>query len=64
MAYLFELDFRIDVHVTDFAVERLVLQARAFQDVGLHLEFGPRPGVGLNGTSPVPRLQHGFVLRA
>ena len=60
--YLFELDFWVDVDITDFAVKHLILQARAFCDGGLDLELSPWPGIGFDGPCSIPRLQHRFVL--
>lgn len=60
---LFELDLRVDVDVTDLAVEGFVLQAGAFQSGrAAVLQLGSRSRVGFDRPGTTPGLQHRLVL--
>lgn len=60
--YLFELDLRVDVDVTDLTVEGFVLQAGALQPgAAAVLQLGSGSRVGLDWPSPAPSLQHRLV---
>lgn len=62
--YLFQLDLRVDMDVTDLAVEGFVLQAGALQSRGTAvLELSSRSRVGLDRPGAAPGLQHRLVLR-
>lgn len=62
LAYLFELQFRVDPHVADLTVEG------SFLSVGVHwppsllpTRLGAQARICLDGTQPTPRLQNSFV---
>lgn len=59
---LFELDLRVDVDVTDLAVEGFVLETRALQGgAAAVLQFSAGSGVGFDWSGAAPSLQHRFV---
>lgn len=61
--YLFELDLRVDMDITDLAVESFVLQAGALQcRAAAVLQLGSGSRVGLDWPSTAPSLQHRLVL--
>lgn len=61
---LFKLDLRVDVDVTNLAVEGFVLQAGALQcGAAAILKLASRSRVGLDWPSATPSLQHRLVLR-
>ena len=52
-AYLFELCLRVDVHIADFTVKRLVLQA-CVSPVNRALAFHTHPREGFDRPASVP----------
>lgn len=61
--YLFKLDLRVDMNITDLAVERFVLQARTFESRGVvALQLGSRSRVSLDWPGAAPSIQHRLVL--
>lgn len=61
---LFELRLWVDMYVTCFTVECLVLQACRCNTRWQWLVFHPWPGEGLDGAVTVPCFQHSLVLGA
>lgn len=61
--HLFELDLRVDMDITDLAVEGFVLQAGALQcGAAAVLQLGAGSRVGLDRPGAAPSLQHRLVL--
>lgn len=61
--YLFKLDLRVDMNITDLAVERFVLQAGTFESRGIvALQLGSGSRVSLDWPGAAPSLQHRLVL--
>lgn len=61
--YLFELDLRVDMDITDLAVEGFVLQAGPFYSrAAAVLQLGSGSWVGLDWSGTTPSLQHRLVL--
>lgn len=61
--YLLKLDLRVDMDVTDLAVEGFILQARPLQPRGgAVLQLGSGSRVGFDWPGATPGLQHRLVL--
>lgn len=62
--YLFKLDLRVDVDITNLAVESFVLQTGALQyGAAAIFQLASRSRVGLDWPGAAPSLQHRLVLR-